>query len=219
MSACFIKYLNGQASFETARDTIRHEIHSQSPAQFPYGTRGTSVSALASVILAPQTFVAISSPECTNCEYSEASINDRSDFVLYEKEDTPKSTSHWLRSLEHETHERCPQCFSAMMQPISFKSAPNVLIFEINSRNIKLSKTLKFEQEGETVILDVRGLIYHGGFHFTSCIIGTDGMVWYHDGMTTGSSCENEGDFDKLSSKNLLKCKGKKLILVVYARV
>ena len=38
-------------------------------------------------------------------------------------------------------------------------------------------------------------------------------------GMTTGSSCENEGDFDKLSSKNLLKCKGKKLILVVYARV
>src|ERR1700677_2093972 len=61
MSACFKKYMNGQASFETARDTIRHEIHSQSPAQFPYGTRGTSVSALASAILAPQTFVAIPS--------------------------------------------------------------------------------------------------------------------------------------------------------------
>ena len=55
--------------------------------------------------------------------------------------------------------------------------------------------------------------------HFTSRIIGTDGIVWYHDGMTTGSSCENEGDFDKFSSRNLLKCKGKKLILVVYARV
>src|ERR1700691_6188605 len=64
MSACFKKYMNGQASFETARDTIRHEIHSQSPAQFPYGTRGTSVSALASAILAPQNFVTISSPEC-----------------------------------------------------------------------------------------------------------------------------------------------------------
>ena len=64
-----------------------------------------------------------------------------------------------------------------MMQPISFKSAPNVLIFEINSRNIKLSKTLKFEQEGETVILGVRVLIYHGYFHFTYCIVGTDGIV------------------------------------------
>ena len=155
--------MNGQASFETARDTIRHEIHSPSPAQFPYGTRGTSV-------------------------------------------------------LEHETHERCPQCFSAMMQPISFKFAPNVLIFEINSRNIKVSKTLIFEQ-GETGVLDVKGLIYHGDCHFTSCIIGIDGIVWYHDGMTTGISCENEGNFDKMSSRNLLKCKGKKLILVVYARV
>ena len=28
--------------------------------------------------------------------------------------------------------------------------------------------------------------------------------------MTTGSSCENEGDFDKLSPRNLLKCKAKK---------
>jgi hypothetical protein len=50
--------------------------------------------------------------------------DDRLGFVLYEKEDTPKSTSHWLRSLEHKKQERCPQRFSAMMQPISFKSAP-----------------------------------------------------------------------------------------------
>src|SRR6202789_1493664 len=177
VSACFKKYMNGQASFETARDTIRHEIHSQSPAQFPYGTRGTSVSALASAILAPQNFVAISSPECTNCEYCEASIDNRLDFVLYKKEDTPKSTSHWLRSFEYETHEICPQCLSAIMQPISYKFSPNVLIFEINSRNIKLSTTLKFEQEDEIVVLNVRGVIYHRDFHFTSCIIGTDGMI------------------------------------------
>jgi hypothetical protein len=37
--------------------------------------------------------------------------------------------------------------------------------------------------------------------------------------MTTGSSCEIEGDFDKFSSKELLKCKYKRLISVVYARV
>ena len=132
------------------------------------------------------------------------------DFVPYEKEDTPTSTSHWVRSLEHETQEICPGCFSEMIQPISFKSVPNVLIFEINSRNIKVSKTLKFEQKGETVVLGVKGLIYHGDFHITSCIIETDGIVWYHDGMTTGISGENEGDFDKMSSRNLFKCKGKK---------
>jgi hypothetical protein len=80
-------------------------------------------------------FVAISSPECTNCEYSEPPINDRLEFVLYEKEDMPKSTYKWLESLEHETHENCPHCFSAMMQLISFKSIPSMLVFEINSRS------------------------------------------------------------------------------------
>jgi len=76
-----------------------------------YGTRGTSVAALTSAILAPHDFVAISSPECTNCEYSEPSINDRLEFVLHEKEDTPKSICKWLGSLEHETHEKCPIVF------------------------------------------------------------------------------------------------------------
>ena len=94
-------------------------------------------------------------------------------------------------------------------QPISFKTSPSMLIFEMNMRNIKVSKTLKFEQEGRMVVLDVRGLIYHVDFHFTSCITGTDGIVWYHDGMTTGSNCENDGDFDKFSFNNLLNCRGK----------
>src|SRR6267154_3540018 len=218
LSVCFKKYMNGQATFETARDT-RHELHSQSPEQFPYGTRGTSVTALTSAIFTPHNLVAISSPECTNCEYSEPPINDRLGFVLYKKENMPKSTCRWLESLKHETHEKCPHCFSAIMQPINFKSIPSVLVFEINSRNIKVSKTLKFEQKGETVVLDIRGLIYHRDFHFTSRIIGSDNMVWYHDGITTRSNCENEGDFDKFSSRNLLKCKGRNLILVVYARV
>jgi hypothetical protein len=121
-----------------------------------------------SAILAPNDCVTISSPECTNCEYSEPIMNDRLDFVLHEKEETPKSTSQWLWSLEHETHEKCPHCFSALKEPISFKSAPNVLVFEINSKNIKISKTLKFVHDGETVILYVRRLIYYGNFHFAS---------------------------------------------------
>jgi hypothetical protein len=172
----------------------------------------------ASIILTPHNFVTISSSECTNCEYSEPSIDDRLDFVQYETEDTQKSTSHWLGFAEHETHERCLKFLSVMMQPIGFKSTPGVLVFKINSRNIKVNKTLKFGQEGKTVVLDIRGLIHCGDFHFTSCIIGTDGIVWYHDGMSIWSGSENEEDFNKFSSRNLLKCKGKKLILVVYAR-
>ena len=75
-------------------------------AEIPIRKLNSSVAALTSAILAPQNFVAISSPECTNCEYSEPSIDDKLEYMLYERENTPKSTCHWLTSLEHETHER-----------------------------------------------------------------------------------------------------------------
>ena len=51
VSACIKKYMNGQTSFKTARDAIRHEIHSQSPVQFPCGNNSPSVSALTSQFL------------------------------------------------------------------------------------------------------------------------------------------------------------------------
>ena len=40
-----------------------------------------------------------------------------------------------------------PNCLSPLKQPIRFKSAPNVLVLEINSKYIKISKTLKFWQK------------------------------------------------------------------------
>jgi len=76
-----------------------------------------------------------------------------------------------------------------------------------NSRNIKVGKTLKVEQKDQLVVLDVRGLIYYGNFHFTSRFIEIDVIVWYYDGITTKSNCE--GDFNKFSSRNLAKCKEK----------
>ena len=88
-----------------------------------------------------------------------------------------KIQSNWLFSLEHDIHEECSDCHCALKQPITFKTAPSVLVFEINSKNIKISKTLKIVQDSETVVLEVRGLIYHGDFHFISCIIGNDNNV------------------------------------------
>jgi hypothetical protein len=158
---------------------------------------------LASAVLAPKECVAISRSKCTNCEYLEPAIDGRLEFVLYERENMPKSTSHWLASLEHETREECPHCFARLRQPIAFKSPPSLLVFGINSRNIKISKTIKFVQGNERVVLDVRGLIYFGGFHCVSHIIGLDGNIWYHGGMTTGHTCKNEGDIGNFS-KNLI---------------
>jgi len=90
--------MNGQTSFEMARDTIRHEIHSKSPSEFPYGTRGTSVAALTAAILAPHNIVAVSRPVCIKCNYSGQMTGDRLEFVLYEKD--PKVHFSMVRNIK-----------------------------------------------------------------------------------------------------------------------
>jgi hypothetical protein len=46
--------------------TIRCKIHSQSPAEFAYGTRGTSVTPLTAAVIAPHDIVAVSSLNASN---------------------------------------------------------------------------------------------------------------------------------------------------------
>jgi len=77
--------MNGQTSFETARVIIRCEIHSQSPAEFAYGTRGTSITALTAAILAPHDIVAVSKQECIKCDYSGPILDDRQNTYYMRK--------------------------------------------------------------------------------------------------------------------------------------
>jgi hypothetical protein len=117
--------------------------------------------------------------------------------------DAPTETAHC-------DCNKCESCKSTVNWWQNFKTTVDDLILRSNVHKCRTSipaddKMQKKEKRG---CINKRGNC-HGDFHFTSCIIGTDGIVWYHDGMTTGSSCENEGDFDKFSSKNMLKCKEK----------
>jgi hypothetical protein len=93
------------------------------------------------------------------------------------------------------------------------------LIFEINSDNITLNKTIGFEEDDEMKVLQLKGMVYHGGFHFTSRIISSDGAVWFNDSMTTGRQCEKDEHLETMSGRKLMKCRGKKLVLAIYALV
>ena len=106
-----------------------------------------------------------------------------------------------------------------MRKSISYDSPPPLLIFEINSDNITLNKTIGFEEDDEMKVLQLKGMVYHGGFHFTSRIISSDGAVWFNDGMTTGRQCEKDEHLETMSGRKLMKCGGKKLVLAIYALV
>src|SRR6202050_5973387 len=106
-----------------------------------------------------------------------------------------------------------------LQKPIGYNSLPSLLIFEIDSNNITLSKTIGFKGDDGLKVLQLKGIVYHGDFHFTSCIVSSDGVVWFNDDITTGRQCKTDGDLETMSSKKLMKCRGKKLVLAIYTLV
>jgi len=93
-----------------------------------------------------------------------------------------------------------------------------VLILDYSNYNIHTSNKLEFIKNDKVTTLYLRGIVYLGGFHFTSRIIREDGQVWYHDGRETGKTCINEGYLSDMTYDQLRKCKGRTLTLAVYTQ-
>ncbi|KAJ6512378.1 hypothetical protein DFH09DRAFT_941468 [Mycena vulgaris] len=69
----------------------------------------------------------------------------------------------------------------------------------------------------QTKILFLRGIIYYGGVHFTSRIMGLDGRIWYHDGIETGRAHIDEHYLDSHAADFLDFCRGGFPVTLVYA--
>ena len=71
--------------------------------------------------------------------------------------------------------------------------------------------------DGNVQKLKLAGVIYFGREHFTARIIDGLKRVWYHDGLTTRSSCIADGKLDDLSHQDLWIKEGRKASNIIYA--
>jgi hypothetical protein len=130
-----------------------------------------------------------------------------------------ESTAKWIQDLKIETHQECPHCSSDLTCPVVFNEAPKILIFEYPDMNIRTSPTVVVTaMDRSQTVLHLRGIVYHGGFHFTSQIITKDKDVWYHDGQQTGQRCAYHGKLEDMPDNQLRHCKQRNLVLAVYAQ-
>jgi len=94
-----------------------------------------------------------------------------------------------------------------------------MLVLEVNSRNMKISKTLKFVQDGESIVWKSEDW-YTMGISILH-LVSLELMKLY--GITMAWPLEAlvkmRGDFDKFSNEKMMKNKGKVLTMVVYARI
>ncbi|KAJ7015913.1 hypothetical protein C8F04DRAFT_949883 [Mycena alexandri] len=79
------------------------------------------------------------------------------------------------------------------------------------------SRSLLFDVDGSNVVSRLRGIIYGGEAHFTARYISTHGTVWFHDGISTGSNCMEEGHIDSTDLLSLTRARGKSALTLIYA--
>lgn len=181
------------------------------------GHTGTSVVALVVEILRTARIVASSQLSCTQCQYKEPKINDQLDYVLYANRNLTGSTSRWVQNLHQQQQQRCPECLAQMVQPICYNTPPYVLVLEYAQVDIHTSHKVKIKVDEDDIELHLRGIVYHGSFHFTSQFISEKGDVWYHDGRRTGRTCIYNGDLTNTQDSDLRKYRNRDLVLAVYA--
>ena len=215
----FKKMQNKQITFEQVRDHLRNIMHQKDPAMFPTGPNGTSVTDLAKEMLKVTQSVSSSQHQCSKCDYAEESIDNRLTYVLHADNTVKCSTNHWINHLSQSTNNRCPECNHKMKQVIFYNDIPHIIILEYPLRNIQTSHSLQLvTDDGEIKELTLKGIVYHRSFHFTSRIISDDEQVWYHDGITTGKVCIQDGKLGNITESKMKQCRCRKLVLSIYAQ-
>jgi hypothetical protein len=81
--------------------------------------------------------------------------------------------------------------------------------------NVDHSIEIRLE-DGTILNLNLKGIVYSGGYHFTSHIIDPKGGVWYHNGIETGIACIHQGYLPDVSPHKLRIAGERKVAVAVY---
>jgi hypothetical protein len=184
---------------------------------FPVGQVYSSIGDIAFKMLESDQMLAQTQLACLDCDKTtDVTWDKRFGHKLDADSNTPSSTMKWISKLERKTSKRCSDCLNNMMKQVYYINIPKLMVFEYPDFDISTSHKIKFNVDDETKVLYLRGIVYHGNNHFTSRIITANGKIWYHDGITTGNICMNEGQLNT-SAIDLKNCQGKQLVLAIYA--
>jgi len=116
----------------------------------------------------------------------------------------------------HKSRQVCDTCNAPLSTTIHFSETHKIYAVDVTDRNVTVSKTVQIKGSLRATKLHLKGLVYHGGYHFTCRIIDDSDNIWFHDGISTGRTSINDGKFGTVSQPNLKVCRNKQLCLVIY---
>src|SRR6267154_1894318 len=213
----FQKYLRGVDTLEAAHDSVRVLLYENDPLLFPSVHTGCSVSALTTQMFYPEYKVPQLHLKCSHCNHTIMINSYHIGRLMHVAHSATGSISQILENhMRHRSQQVCSNCNAPLESTIHFSETHKIYAVDVTDRNVTLSRTVKIQGSVHATTLHLKGLVYHGGYHFTCRIVDESGNIWFHDGMTTGRTSIKDGKFGTVSQPNLKECRNKQLCLVIY---
>src|SRR5882762_3038593 len=213
----FQKYLRGVSTLDAACDGVQALLHENDPVLFPSGHTGCNVSALATQMFYPAYKVPQLHLQCSHCNYTIVINSNCIGTLMHVAHSATGSISQILENhMRHQSQQVCGNCNAPLETTIHFSKTHKIYAVDVTNRNVTISKSVKIQRSVHATTLHLKGLVYHGGYHFTCRIIDESGNIWFHDGITTGRNSTKAGKFRRVSQPNLKECRNNQLCLVIY---
>jgi hypothetical protein len=218
LAAGFDMHLHDRASIESIRDSVRQLLREQNDALFPMGAIGMNVADLADFMMKTSQPVAVSAIECVDCDYIVPSAGRSSYYYDLQRsdldiQDTDTIAKIFGRLLSIQSSRSCDNCGGEMRKNTRFTSAPSIMVFHLPCTDIAINMQMKIAEK----TMKLRGAVYYAHNHYTSRIITSDNIIWFHDGISTGRSMIKQGSTDKIGPMFFNTCDGSQIVLLVYS--
>jgi Helitron helicase-like domain at N-terminus/PIF1-like helicase len=201
-------------SLEEIRDFMRRRL-ARISTEFVFG-RYTSVHSIIERFFTTSDPVTISDLMCPNghvVDRQGRSPTSSCEIIVFSQPGT--SLQHCMDNFSHSTASKCLTCDTCLLRATSFVQSPPVIIFDLGTcASVPSLSSVLWITCGETgrVCYNLRGIVYYNNQHFTSRFVTGTGMIWFHDGLLTGTSLIYEGqDVDSITTETA--------IMAFYTRV
>lgn len=220
LSDGFMDVMADKTSLEAARDTVHAKLRESNPNDFPVGPRNLYIDLISSRLLGSK-ICGHSFLYCPSCGYQGTQFQDIGEYM--ELLNTGQfhnnnvevgyiaQTLGWqLTEQQRRSTILCSNCSTPnrrcqLMLNCSLNRMLYIMCMLLTKPNFYINKTLTYTPDGDAeMVFNLRGVVYLGSEHFISHVIGTDGAIWFHDGIATHSTCIREGHLNNLPDDNWL---------------
>ena len=196
--------IQGICTLEMARNNTRALLRQQFPNNYPPpGHNFTDITLLLQNLLActpwaPYTW------RCRLCNYTVVNPGPAiAEHISISLTERIIQHNHNMIHISDALNERingnslCPQCFErsqshTMHIDVPFQLPPKIMFIGVIETNpyIIIDHTLIISHRTSRFEYKLKGGIYFGNNHFTCRLIDNNEMIWFHDGIATGSACQ-----------------------------